>query len=97
MTIEVQVNDGGPVVVLPSAMDLNIADDLLAAVVKAETAHDAYWIDGSEVTRTVTPCLQVLVAALRGHGRLSKPSDALMDSIVSLGFLPAVSDKVDVA
>ncbi len=97
MGIEIRPSDAGPVVVLPSLSDLNVADELIAALTKVEAETDSYAIDGSAVARISTPCIQVLLSALHGNGRLSRPSDALMEAIIDLGLLPHLAAKVDAA
>lgn len=99
MAIQLERSDAGTKVVLSDVVDLGKADELLAALRDAHGSGQAYAIDGRAVSRIATPCLQLVLAALRlgEAARLASPSDAMMDAIIDLGLLPQVSDKMDLS
>jgi len=73
--------------VLPSTLDLGEASDLLTDLLVLDQADEPYAIDGSAVTRVATPCLQILLAALKNRKAtmLVMPSQPLKDAIEDLG------------
>jgi len=82
--------------VLPSTLDLGEASDLLTDLLVLDQADEPYAIDGSAVTRVATPCLQILLAALKNRKAtmLVMPSQPLKDAIEDLGLLPHFSEKM---
>jgi chemotaxis protein CheX len=81
-----------PALSLPPALDLTTADPLHAALLAGLSHDPALLVDGSEVERAGTACLQVLVAAARtaagrgGSFALRNPSTALRDAVGDLGL-----------
>lgn len=99
MTIQIERSDAGMKVVLSDVLDLGGADELMTALRDAQGSGQPYTIDGHGVSRISTPCLQLILAALRkgDSARLASPSDAMMDAVIDLGLLPHVSEKMDLS
>jgi len=79
---------------LPAVLDLTSAASLKAELLAALARGDGLEIDGSEVQRITTPCLQVLASAARAFAqaggpplKFSKKSPALLEvaSVLALG------------
>ena len=77
---------------LPTSLDLlgakSLCHQLQAKVVSAQPIL----LDGSRVERISTPCIQILIAALKSAEargtpfRLSNPSNVLAEALVDLGL-----------
>ncbi len=81
---------------LPSVLDLGEADDLLATLRELQSAPDPYAIDGSAVTRLATPCLQILLSAIKGREavNLVGPSLTLLETIEDLGLTAQFEERI---
>lgn len=77
---------------LPATLDLAAAEDLHAACLEAVAAQDDFHLDGQDVAKISTACLQILAAAdqkLDGGGGgiiLENPSQTLTDALLDLGM-----------
>ncbi len=81
---------------LPAMLDLTAADGLHAQIVDRIGRDGALLLDGRDVVRVSTPCLQVLLAAglrARAAGQpfaLQAASAVLHDAVRDLGLLEAM-------
>lgn len=84
----------GPSFQLPPSLDLGMAETLLQTV--RQVLQDGGCIDGAQVERVSTPCLQVLAAgaaAARQAGlafRILAPSPVLLAAIADLDLVAAI-------
>lgn len=56
---------------LPAVLDLNAAEDFLAALRQHLQGEGALRLDASAVETLTLPCVQILVAAMRDHGQIT--------------------------
>jgi chemotaxis protein CheX len=81
---------------LPASLDLTLADTLHHSLLERIANERPLAIDGSEVERVSTPCVQLLVAAsasARAHGlpfRIVSASQILSDAARDLGLSRAL-------
>jgi anti-anti-sigma regulatory factor len=79
-------------ITLPSDLDLAAAAELKRALVDALALGQGLAIDASDVQRALSPCLQLLVAAVKGGATITTPSAAfavtakLLDLTAPLGL-----------
>ena len=77
---------------LPATFDLASADELHEACLEAVATQDSFHLEGQDVEKVSTACLQILVAADRklenGGGAivLEDPSQTLSDALRDLGM-----------
>lgn len=86
----------GAVIVLPRALDLAFANDLLTGILQ-RAGDDMLTLDGSEVDYASTPCVQILLAAgrkrdaMNGSLVIRHASDAFRRAIDEFGLQPDFS------
>ncbi len=84
--------DPGPALRLAAYLDAAAADPLLGELQQRIARRDSIRLDGTDVERIATQCVQVLVAAAlaaRAHGllfRVEAPSAALSGALGDLGL-----------
>ena len=77
---------------LPSSLDRLAAEALCHRLQDKVLAGQPVLLDGSAVDRVSTPCIQILVAALKGANargipfKLDAPSQVLIEAITDLGL-----------
>jgi anti-anti-sigma regulatory factor len=82
----------GAAELLPPSLDLLGAKPLCQQLPAKVLSAEPILLDGSRVERISTPCIQILVAALKSAEargtpfRLSNPSTALAEALVDLGL-----------
>jgi chemotaxis protein CheX len=82
----------GAVELLPPSLDLLGAKPLCQQLQAKVLSAEPILLDGSRVERISTPCIQILVAALKSAEargtpfRLSNPSQVLAEALVDLGL-----------
>lgn len=102
--------DGGPAAAdagwgsplpLPASLDITLADRLHHSLLERIATERPLSVDGSEVERVSTPCVQLLVAAAasaRAHGlpfRISGASQVLTEAVRDLGLTRALGLEDD--
>lgn len=86
------LTESGNSFILHGALTLADAADLRDSLLGVIVAGDDLYLNGSEVLRVSTPCIQVLFAAALevestgGHFRLVQPSQILKDAMTDLGL-----------
>ena len=84
-----------PLITLPPVLDLGAAEELRRTL-GAGLTEGGVRLDGADVERVATPCLQVLAAAAatartqQQQFRLCRPSQALQAAITDLGLDAAI-------
>lgn len=75
---------------LPAVLDQAAAEGLLGMLLRAVDSEAPVWLDGSAVETITTPCIQVLLAAMRTDDRLTvvNPSEAMVSAFRDLGLEP---------
>lgn len=77
---------------LPATLDLAAAEDFHAACLEAAAAQGDFHLEGQDVAKVSTACLQILVATDRkleeGGGSIviEDPSQTLSDALLDLGM-----------
>ncbi|HWA89410.1 MAG TPA: STAS domain-containing protein [Rhizomicrobium sp.] len=87
---------------LPSILDLTVASALKLDLQTALARGEGLTVDGEEVRRVTSPCLQVLAAAARafaqtgGAGlRIRNASEALRETVAGLALGEAIATGGD--
>jgi two-component system, chemotaxis family, chemotaxis protein CheY len=89
---------GGSTLQLPANLDLATAEGLLNSVRQRARGEMPLRIDASGVETLTLPCVQILLAAARDHGRISvkDPSAAFLGAFDDLGIdWASVLDRVE--
>lgn len=94
--MDVNRTENPPRAILAPILDLGEADDLLATLRGLHAAPEPYVVDGSAVTRVATPCLQILLGALKSRDgiNLVAPSLVLLETIDELGLTPHFEERI---
>jgi two-component system, chemotaxis family, chemotaxis protein CheY len=73
---------------LPAALDLSAAAALLDTLQRQLQTQTPLRIDASGVEMLTSPCVQIILAALRSHDRIGieQPSEAFVSAFEDLGF-----------
>lgn len=83
-----QTDQDNALLKLPAVLDLNAAEDFLAALRQHLQGEGSPRLDASAVETLTLPCIQILVAAMRDHGRISieRPSGEFANAFRDLGL-----------
>lgn len=88
MAIDEMNGDAVETIRLPSVLDLSAAEALHGVLLQAIERGGALRIDASEVETLTTPCVQIILAAMRTDDRISvvNPSAAFLAAFEDLGL-----------
>ena len=94
--MDVNRTEKPPRAILASILDLGEADNLLATLRELHSAPEPYAVDGSAVTRVATPCIQILLGALKSKDgiNLVAPSLVLLETIDELGLTSQFEERI---
>jgi len=73
---------------LPAVLDLTAAEEFLATLRQHLHSEESLRLDASGVEALTLPCIQILLAAIRDHGRISieQPSIEFVSAFTDLGL-----------
>ncbi len=73
---------------LPAILDLAAAEDFLASMIARAAEQTPLYLDAAAVETLTLPCVQIMLAAARDHGRIAvvNPSPAFTDALAHLGI-----------
>jgi two-component system chemotaxis response regulator CheY len=77
-----------PRLTLPAVLDLTAAENFLTSLRQQLQGDNPLRIDASQVETLTLPCIQILLAAIRDHGRISieQPSIEFVNAFRDLGL-----------
>lgn len=80
--------DDAELLTLPATLDLAAAEDLFATLRRSTASGRPLWVDASEVETLTLPCIQLLLAAGKSHGRvwIENPSQAFVSAFDDLAI-----------
>lgn len=78
-------------ILLPEILDISAFEALKAQLQKAESQKSAVQLNASKVERLTTPCMQLILAFMRGEGKKTKrniihPSHAMATAWADFGL-----------